>query len=217
MGWIDATLFKHQWRCLEVIKSRARERNRRNKVQKKHRLPRYLLHTRPDLSYSVGVLSRYMQSPRESHGSAMKNVLRYLRGSVSYGLVFERSPQKVSRFIGYSDSSFESDLDDGTSTTGHIFYLGDSPITWCSQKQDTVVLSSCEAEFMAATEAARQAIWLQDLLSKITDQSCERVTIRIDNQSAIALTRNPVFHGRSKNIHKRYHFIRVCGKRASRS
>lgn len=71
-------------------------------------------------------------------------------------------------------------------------------------------MSSCEAEFMAATEAARQAIWLQDLLSEIMDQPCERVTIRIDNQSAIALTRNPVFHGRSKHIHKRYHFIREC-------
>ena len=171
---------------------------------------RYLLHTRPDLSYSVGVLSRFMQSPRESHGAAMKQVLRYLRGSISYGLTFERSSLKVPKLIGYRDSSYESDPDDGKSTTGHIFYLGESPITWSSQKQDTVALSSCEAEFMAGTEAARQAIWLQDLLSEIMDQPSERVTILIDNQSAIALTRNLVFHGRSKHIHKRYHFIREC-------
>lgn len=90
----------------------------------------------------------------------MKQVLRYLRGSLSYGLTFERSTSRVPRLIGYSDSSYVSDPDDGRSTTGHIFYLGDSPITWSSQKQDTVALSSCEAEFMAGTEAARQAIWL---------------------------------------------------------
>lgn len=73
-----------------------------------------------------------------------------------------------------------------------------------------MALSSCEAEFMAATEAAKQAIRLQELLSEITDQPCESVTIRIDNKSAIALTKNHVFHGRSKHIHKRYHFIREC-------
>ena len=171
---------------------------------------RYLLHTQTDLAYSVEVLSHYMHSPRASHGAAMKQVLRYLRGSISYGLTFERSSLKVPKLIGYRDSSYESDPDDGKSTTGHIFYLGESPITWSSQKQDTVALSSCEAEFMAGTEAARQAIWLQDLLSEIMDQPSERVTILIDNQSAIALTRNLVFHGRSKHIHKRYHFIREC-------
>ena len=85
-----------------------------------------------------------------------------------------------------------------------------APITWCSQKQETVALSSCEAEFMAGTEASRQAIWLQDLLAEIMSMSSERVVIKIDNQSAIALTRNPVFHGRSKHIHPRYHFIREC-------
>ena len=83
-------------------------------------------------------------------------------------------------------------------------------ITWNSHKQDTVALSSCEVEFMAGTEAAKQAIWLQDLLSEVTKKSIERVAIRFDNQSAIALTRNRVFHGRSKHIHSRYHFIREC-------
>lgn len=102
------------------------------------------------------------------------------------------------------------DEDDGRSTTGHIFYFRDSPITWCSQKQETVALSSCEAEFMAATEAAKQAILLQELLGEIVGESSERVMIHIDNKSAIALTKNPVFHGRSKHIHIRYHFIREC-------
>lgn len=171
---------------------------------------RYLLHTRPDLSYCVGVLSRYMQNPKESHGAAMKQCLRYLRGTVNLGLAFKRSSLKITSLVGYSDSSYNVDPDDGKSTTGHIFYLNGSPISWCSQKQDTVALSSCEAEFMAGTEAARQAIWLQVLLEEVTGSPCEKVVIMIDNQSAIALTRNPVFHGRSKHIHTRYHFIREC-------
>ncbi|CAA7058194.1 unnamed protein product [Microthlaspi erraticum] len=169
---------------------------------------RYLIHTRPDLSYSVGVLSRYMQEPRESHGAALKQVLRYLCGTLSHGLCFGR--MKQTGLVGYSDSSHNVDVDDGKSTGGHIFYLDECPITWCSQKQETVALSSCEAEFMAATEAAKQAIWLQELLSEVTGKDCEKVVVRIDNKSAIALTKNPVFHGRSKHIHRRYHFICEC-------
>ena len=157
---------------------------------------RYLLNTRPDMAYCVGVLSRYMHSPKESHGAAMKQCLRYLQSPTSLGLSFQRITSKVPRLLGYSDSSFNNDLDDGKSTTGHIFYLGESPITWCSQKQDVVVLSSCEAEFMAGIEAARQALWLQEFLSEITGDPCDKVTIRIDNRSAIALTKNLVFHGK---------------------
>lgn len=78
------------------------------------------------------------------------------------------------------------------------------------EKQETVALSSCEAEFMAATEAAKQAIWLQELLGEIVGKSSEKVVIYIDNKSVIALTKNHVFHGRSKHIHRRYHFIREC-------
>ncbi|XP_042755619.1 secreted RxLR effector protein 161-like [Lactuca sativa] len=147
---------------------------------------RYLLHTRPDLSYSVGVVSRYMQSPRESHARAIKQILCYLRGTPSFGIVYKQS--KNMSLIGYSDSSHNVDIDDGRSTTGHVFYLCDSPITWCSQKQDTVALSSCEAEFMAATAAACQAVWLRELLAELTGMKKQKVLIRIDNKSAIAST-----------------------------
>ena len=169
---------------------------------------RYLVHTRPDLSYSIGVLSRYMLDPKESHDAALKHVLRYIRGTLGYGLTYGRADK--AKLLGYSDSSLNVDIDDEISITGHMFYLGESPITWCSQKQEVVALSSCEAEFMAATEAAKQAIWLQELLSEVTGEECEKVIIRVDNKSAISLTRNPVFHGRSKHIHRRYHFIREC-------
>lgn len=139
----------------------------------------------------------------------MKEILRYLQGTLAHGLVFRRARDDM-KLVGYSDSSHNVDEDDGRSTTGHVFYYSGSPITWCSTKQETVTLSSCEAEFMAATEAAKQAIWLQDLLEEIIGKLSEKVTIFIDDKSALALTKNPVFYGRSKHIHRRYHFIREC-------
>ena len=117
------------------------------------------------------------------------------------------------RFIGYSNNSHNTDQDDGKSTTGHLFCYDTTPVIWFSQKQETMALSSCEAEFMAATEAAKQAIWLQKLLSEIMGRKCVKTTLYVDNKSAIALTKNPVFHRRSKHIHKRYHFIQECVKK----
>lgn len=91
---------------------------------------RYLLHSRPDLSFAVGVLSRYMHKPKESHFAALKQVLRYLKGTTSYGLTFNRvHGAEKAELIRYNDSSHNIDVDDGRSTTGHIFYLNNGPIT----------------------------------------------------------------------------------------
>ena len=132
----------------------------------------------------------------------------YLRGTTS--LCFHYSRSRKQEIRGYSDSSYNVDIDDGRSTHGHVFYLNESPITWCSHKQEIVALSSCEAEFMAATEAAKQIVWVQELLSEVFGRDTVKVAIRFDNKSAIALTKNHVFHGRSKHIHRRFHFIREC-------
>ncbi|XP_048633562.1 secreted RxLR effector protein 161-like [Brassica napus] len=140
---------------------------------------RYLIHTRPDLSFTVGVLRRYMQAPKRSHEAALKQILRCLQGTQSYGLEFVRSNE--TRVLGYSDSSHNVDEDDGRSTTGHVFFYADSPITWCSQKQETVALSSCEAKFMTATAVAKQAIWLQEFLGEKTRTECKKVMTKIDN------------------------------------
>lgn len=111
---------------------------------------------------------------------------------------------------GFSDSDLAGNLEDRKSTGGMAFYLNESLITWVSQKQRCVALSSCEAEFMAATAAACQGVWLRKLLSQITDAKPGPVIMYIDNKSAIDLAKNPVFHGRSKHIDIRYHFIREC-------
>ncbi|GKA82599.1 zinc finger, CCHC-type containing protein [Tanacetum coccineum] len=169
---------------------------------------RYLLHTRPDLSYAVGLLSRFMQDPKEIHLKAVKQVIRYIKGTKEHGIIYKK--EGGCKTTGYSDSSYGINTDQGKGTIGIVFYFGESPITWCTQKQPTVALSSCESEFMAATAAACQALWLKRLLSELTGWEEERITLKVDNVSAIALVRNPVFHGRSKHIDIRYHFIREC-------
>nr|GEU91658.1 ribonuclease H-like domain, reverse transcriptase, RNA-dependent DNA polymerase [Tanacetum cinerariifolium] len=112
--------------------------------------------------------------------------------------------------LSYSDSSYGVNTQEGKDTTGIVFYFGNSPITWSTKKQGTVALSSCKSEFIAATAIATQALWLKRLLSKITDSNEENITIHVDNKSAIALIKNPVFHGRSEHIDTKYHFIREC-------
>ncbi|GJY48909.1 ribonuclease H-like domain, reverse transcriptase, RNA-dependent DNA polymerase [Tanacetum coccineum] len=154
---------------------------------------RYLLHTRPDLSYSVGLLSRFMQEPREQHMKAIRQVLRYVQGTKDHGITYKHNGGN--KIHGYSDSSYGVNTQEGKGTTGIIFYYGESPISWSTQKQATVALSSCESEFIAATAAATQALWLKRLLSKLTHSQEEKVIIQVDNKSAIALMKNLVFHG----------------------
>ena len=149
-----------------------------------------------------------MQTPMVSHLVAIKQILRYTAGTTSYGLWYKWGGSH--KIIGYSDSSYKTSVDDGKSTTGHVFYFGETHVSWCSHKQNTVALSSCEAEFMAATSAACQAIWLRSLYGEIVGEEMQRILIRVDNKSAIALMKNPVFHGRSKHIDTKYHFIREC-------
>ena len=169
----------------------------------------YLLHTRPDLSFVIGVASRFMERPTILHQKAVKHILRYLKGTVHYGLVYPRRSSEMV-ITGYSDSDLAGDMDDRKSTGGMIFYLNDSLISWNSQKQKTVALSSCEAEFMAAIAAACQALWLRSLLAELTGEELKKIKLFVDNKSAIALMKNPDFHGCNKHIDTRFHFIRDC-------
>lgn len=115
---------------------------------------RYLLHTRPELNFSVSYLSRFMEAPSQDHLAAVKHLLRYVAGTMELGLFYPRGTHKNVVITGYSDSDLGGDLDDGRSTSGTIFFIGDCPATWSSQKQHVVALSSCEAEYIAGSEAA---------------------------------------------------------------
>nr|GEZ01937.1 ribonuclease H-like domain, reverse transcriptase, RNA-dependent DNA polymerase [Tanacetum cinerariifolium] len=172
---------------------------------------RYMLHTRLDLIYSVGLLSRFMQEPREQHMKAIRQVLRYVKGTKYYEITYKHNGGN--KIHGYNDSSYGVNTQEGKGTTGIIFYYGESPISWNTQKQATVALSSRESEFIAATIAATQALCLKRLLSKLTNSEEDKVTIRVDNKSAKALMKNLVFHRRSKHIDTKYHFIRECVER----
>jgi hypothetical protein len=150
---------------------------------------RYLVNTRPDLAYSVGVLSRFMESPEKQHWTALKQVLRYVQGTTGLGCVF-RSGRGLEIITGYSDSDMAGELDDRKITSGQVFLLGSSAVTWASQKQKTVALSSCEVEYIAASAASCQAVWLSRLLGEMIGEEPKTVELLIDNLSAIGLQKS---------------------------
>nr|GFD09481.1 ribonuclease H-like domain, reverse transcriptase, RNA-dependent DNA polymerase [Tanacetum cinerariifolium] len=116
---------------------------------------------------------------------AIKKVLRYVKGTKDYGITYKHNGSN--KIHGYSDSSYGVNTQKGKGTTDIIFYYGESPISWSTQKQATVALSSCESEFIAATAAATQELWLKRLLSRLKHSDEEKITILVDNKSAIAL------------------------------
>ncbi|KAG6486758.1 hypothetical protein ZIOFF_055337 [Zingiber officinale] len=141
---------------------------------------RYLLHTRPDLSYPVGMASRYMERPTTMHYKVVKQILRYLKGTIHFGLTYMKGPQEISIF-GYSDSDLAGDLDGRKNTSGMTFYFNESLVSWNSQKQKIVALSSCEVEFMAATTAACHALWLRSLTSELTGEKPKPIVVEFIN------------------------------------
>ncbi|KAK2989425.1 hypothetical protein RJ640_017680 [Escallonia rubra] len=150
---------------------------------------RYLTFTRPDITYAVGLVSRYMERPKQDHFKAAKRILRYVKGTVDHGLFYTHSQN--SRLIGYSDSNYGRDLDDRKSTSGYAFHIGSAIFSWSS---------TCEAEYIAAAACTCQAIWLKNILKELYLIEEGPTTIYVDNKSAIALAKNPVSHSRSKHI-----------------
>ncbi|GAU36961.1 hypothetical protein TSUD_57390 [Trifolium subterraneum] len=170
---------------------------------------RYLCNTKHDLAYSVGIVSRFMQKPKLSHLAAVKRILRYIRGTMDYGILFPSTDKgKRCKLIAYTNSSWCGDIEDRKSTAGYVFLLGGAPIAWSSKKESVVALSSCEAEYIAASLCACQAIWLANLIEEIMGEDHGVVKMRIDNISAINLAKNPVAHGKSKHIEMRFHYLR---------
>ncbi|GKU95895.1 hypothetical protein SLEP1_g9193 [Rubroshorea leprosula] len=166
----------------------------------------YLIATRPDIMHGVSLISRYMKHPNELHLQTAKRILRYLCGTADFGLFYKKGDQ--TDLVGFTDSDYAGDLDDRKSTSGFVFMLRSSAISWSSKKQPIVTLSTTEAEYVAATSCAHQAIWLRRIMEELELNQHEATSIYCDNSSAIKLSRNPVLHGRSKHINVRYHFLR---------
>ncbi len=163
--------------------------------------------TRPDIAQAVSVVSKFNANPNAAHLTAVKRILRYLKGTLNLALKYERSDSGT--LIGYSDADWAGDQDDRRSTTGNVFLLGGGAVSWLSKKQSTVALSTAEAEYVALSQAAQECVWLRRLLSDL-GMDVSPVMILEDNQGAIAIAKNPVDHSRTKHIDIRYHYIREC-------
>ncbi|KAJ9513375.1 hypothetical protein QJQ45_001423 [Haematococcus lacustris] len=151
--------------------------------------------TRPDIAFAVGALARHMSAPTKQHWAAACSVLCYLKGTADQGLLFGG----VSGLQGFSDADYAGDKDTARSTTGYIFTLNGGAISWSSRLQPTVAMSTAEAEYMAASSAAKEALWLRKLMRDLQlDASC--VHLGCDNQAAIQLLHNPMATSRAKHI-----------------
>ena len=185
-------------------------------------------HTRPDLAYPVGVLSRFMAKPTDAHFQAMKKVLRYLKGTWDMGLMFKFRPEMHEKGVQayteadykelgisrgdalklYSDADLAGDLDGRKSTSGMMLTMNGCPVLWGSKLQTVVATSTSEAEYISAAMAVKEALWVRKLLSDFNDV-VERMVVYCDNQSALCLMkqRSAITPGRSKHIDIQYHFI----------
>lgn len=161
--------------------------------------------TRPDIAQAVGVLSRFMAHPTEQHWSTAKGVVRYLLGSQYLGIVFKRGAGSLT---GYCDADYAGDIDTRRSTTGYVFTIGGGAVSWSSKVQPTVALSTAEAEYMAASSAAREALWLRKLMIDLGRPCVGPVLINCDNQATLKLLVNPIVSSRSKHIDVLHHFVR---------
>ncbi|KAL3721830.1 hypothetical protein ACJRO7_034209 [Eucalyptus globulus] len=170
----------------------------------------YLTGTRPDIMHAVSLISRYMEHPIELHLQAAKRIFRYLQGTKNFVLFYKKGEK--SYLFGFTDSDYAGDVDDRRSTSGYVFMLGSGAVSWSSKKQSIVTLSTTEAEFVAATSCACQAIWLRKILEELQFKQQKATIIYCDNSSAIKLSKNPVLHGRSKHIDVKYHFLRDLTK-----
>ncbi|XP_059076124.1 uncharacterized mitochondrial protein AtMg00810-like [Cryptomeria japonica] len=173
----------------------------------------YLVNTRPNICYVVNALSQFMSMPKHVHLVAAKHILRYLRGTVGYGLKYPlKSPITLE---SYSDADWAGSVKDRKSTSGFFFNLGSAVISWACRKQSSVALSTAEAEYIAASVASREAVWLCKLLAGLFGQPWEPIVFHCDNQSCIKMSVNPVFHDRSKHVETHYHFIRDMVQRGA--
>jgi hypothetical protein len=173
---------------------------------------RYFVNTRPGLAFAVGYVNRFLEEPQEDHLPAVKKILRYAVGTCNWGLWFSWKKENQALLIGFSDADFVGDVDARKSTTEVIFFLANNSITWQSMKQKVVAQFSCESEYIAATNAMSQALWVAQVLAEVQDSASSTPLLRVDNTSTIVLIKNPVLHGQNKHIEVKYHLVRESAK-----
>ena len=166
-----------------------------------------MLGTRPDLSYAIAALGHHAANPGPDHQHALEHVFHYLRATSGKQLVFGQGTSDGSTLFGYADANWASDINDRKSMSSYVFKMAGAAVSWSSKKQTSVALSSTEAEYIAGAHAAKEAIWLRQLLLELGLEMSSPTTLHIDNQSAITIARNPEFHKHTKHINIRYHYL----------
>ena len=165
------------------------------------------LATRPDISASVNIMSQFMSNPSMTHWTGVKRILRYLRGTSNYGLRYSNGLD-YTQLTGFCDADWAGDVNTRRSTSGYVFQLGSSTITWCCRKQTTVAKSSTEAEYVSLSTGTQEVIWLHRLFKDIGVDIIYPTTLFEDNQGAIEISKNAKYHDRTKHIDVAHHFVR---------
>ncbi|CAO2833049.1 unnamed protein product [Amaranthus hypochondriacus] len=166
----------------------------------------YLAHTRPDIAYAVGIVSRFMHRPQTQHMEAVFRILRYLKGTPGKGVLYRKNGHL--RITAFTDADWVGDRDDRKSTSGYFTVIGGNLVTWRSKKQKVVALSSAEAEFRGIAKGVMEVLWLRKLLTELGFAPEESCVIYCDNQAAISISENPVQHDRTKHVEVDRHFIK---------
>jgi hypothetical protein len=162
----------------------------------------YLVTTRPYIFFDVKTLSQFQVEPTHEHWIAAKHVLRYIHGTLNYGLRYTTSNDI--QLHGFTNLDWAGSAEDRRSTSGMCFILGSAMISWGSRKQKFVALSTAEEKYIAACESCTGAVWLRKMISRLFDQVPDSTIIHCDNQSCIRLSKHPVFSERSKHIEIKY-------------
>ena len=166
-----------------------------------------MISTRPDIAYGVSLVSRFMSKPGKTHWEAAKWLVRYIKGASDLSLVYTSNQSSHCKVQGYCDSDYAGDLDKRRSLSGYVFTVGENTVSWKASLQHVVALSTTEAEYISLTEAVKEGLWLKGFMSELGyDQDCAE--IYCDSQSAIHLSKNTMYHERTKHIDVRLHFIR---------
>ena len=166
----------------------------------------YLSLTRPDISFAVNKLSQFMHKPTTNHWTATKRLLRYLKQTIFHGIQIHKIGLPILRT--YSDADWAGNVDDRTSTSTYISFLGYNPISWSSKKQRVIARSTTEAEYQALANAASETMWLSTLLKELAFPVTKSPQLLCDNLRATHLSFNPVNHSRMKHIQIDPHFMR---------
>ena len=166
----------------------------------------YLSHTRPDIGFSVSVVSQFMNNPTEKHMTAVIRILRYLKMTPGKGLFFQRTTNKEIEI--FSDADWAGSVTDRRSTSGYCSFVWGNLVTWRSKKQSVVARSSAEAEFRAMAQGICEGIWLNRLLEELRVPLKHPMVLYCDNQAAISIAKNPVHHDRTKHVEIDRHFIK---------